>query len=386
MKKYTVLVILLIVTQNTFGNAIQVTKKSLSYHLQCFMPIGYNKKKVFLQIQDWYSLKNFKRLDSSVVKNNTVIFEGTIDKECERASLWIQEENGAKPFYMQFLIDQGSNCIKVKKIGSEYYLNKLYNIEIPTSRTNRLYKKEDSLYNVFNKKYAIINEQDKKVSYLPFEKLAELTVQMLDLIRKHPDNFYSLIYIRSELSRMRNNEETLYNIFKSLNDRIKRSELGAEVDSLLKERIKNKTLSDIGKQVPEFTVKTFEGKIFDNKVLSGHPYMLIFSATWCMPCQKQLPLFVKLYDSYKEKGLNVVYFNLDNNVNRWAEHIKKNRLTWINVSERTIFKESKIATQFHVYAIPNCFLIDKTGKIVYNSDQMDRDLSHLEDNIKIVLE
>ena len=89
-----------------------------------------------------------------------------------------------------------------------------------------------------------------------------------------------------------------------------------------------------------------------------------------------------LYQKYKGKGLKVIYFNNDDDVERWKKHVLVNKLDWINVSERLKPAMSKIQRSFGVYAVPTCLLVDKKGIIVYNSDQNDAALKQLESHIK----
>ena len=99
----------------------------------------------------------------------------------------------------------------------------------------------------------------------------------------------------------------------------------------------------------------------------------------------QLPRLKSLYDTYKAKGLKVIYFNDDDDVIRWQNHVSKNKLTWINVSEKVKPSVSKIQKSFGVLAVPTCLVIDKTGTIVYNSDQSDTGIERIESYIKKVL-
>jgi len=379
---------------NTFGKSniasqyevLKTITQSSNYNFSIhgIIPPGYNRKAVYLQISDSYSSQSYKQLDSTVVNDSIFTFNGLIHKECELASLWIKDKNGHIEFYTQFLIDTGSNTFKIKKVESDYYRNKLYNINIPSSKTNALLLKEDSLNNKYYSLFAIQDPQDNRVRNLPAERLKELNLLMINEIVKNRDNYYSLIYLRTQLGRARNTvkeEELLFNTFAVLNPRLKDCQLGLELYSLLDERLKNIGTTRIGEKAPIFSIKTFESKVFNNENLVGQPYIIVFSATWCMPCQKQLPKFISLYAKYKNRGLKVIYFNLDDDTQKWAEHIKKNKLSWINVSERTKFRDSKISTQFHVYAIPSCFVVDKLGTIIYNSDQIDQDLNHLESYI-----
>lgn len=97
---------------------------------------------------------------------------------------------------------------------------------------------------------------------------------------------------------------------------------------------------------------------------------------------EKLPKLKELYRTYKKKGLKVIYFNNDDNVTRWKEHVLVNKLDWINVSERLKPSASKIQKSFGVYAIPTCLIVNKEGVIVYNSDETDPGLDHIESYIK----
>src|SRR5512143_1405037 len=39
--------------------------------------------------------------------------------------------------------------------------------------------------------------------------------------------------------------------------------------------------------------------------------LLTFSASWCVPCQKELPLLQQLHQTYGERGLRVIAVNTD---------------------------------------------------------------------------
>ncbi|WP_084240085.1 TlpA family protein disulfide reductase [Pedobacter africanus] len=91
-------------------------------------------------------------------------------------------------------------------------------------------------------------------------------------------------------------------------------------------------------------------KTFTNSSLAGQNYLIVFCATWCDPCQQELPRLKEIYDQYKVKGLKVVYFNLDNRVELWKAYVLKNKLDWINVSKKL---KAKVFKKF-------LFLINKT--------------------------
>lgn len=53
--------------------------------------------------------------------------------------------------------------------------------------------------------------------------------------------------------------------------------------------INNKIIAGAGNPVIAFTVTEIKDKLFSNSSLKGQPYLIVFSATWCGPCQLELP-------------------------------------------------------------------------------------------------
>lgn len=56
----------------------------------------------------------------------------------------------------------------------------------------------------------------------------------------------------------------------------------------------------------DFEVTTLEGAKLKLSDLKGKVVIVDFWGTWCPPCRKEIPHFVKLYAAYKEKGLEIV--------------------------------------------------------------------------------
>lgn len=173
--------------------------------------------------------------------------------------------------------------------------------------------------------------------------------------------------------------------FAKFSDEIRNSEAGKQLYEENTALINNKAATREGNEVKVFTITDINNKSFSNTFLKGKPYMIVFSAMWCGPCQDQLPMLKNLYDKYKQNGLKVIYFNDDDDTKRWKDHVSKNKLTWINVSEKLKANKSKIPKSFGVYAIPTCLVIDRKGTIVYNSDQSDPSLIEIEQYIKQVV-
>ena len=57
--------------------------------------------------------------------------------------------------------------------------------------------------------------------------------------------------------------------------------------------------------VYSFTLTNLNGESMNFADLRGKAVMLNAWATWCVPCINEIPVFVRLYDKYKDKGLEI---------------------------------------------------------------------------------
>ncbi|MCW8901428.1 MAG: TlpA family protein disulfide reductase [Gammaproteobacteria bacterium] len=71
---------------------------------------------------------------------------------------------------------------------------------------------------------------------------------------------------------------------------------------------KETTLSNIR---PLFKLKDLDDKVRDVKEWDGQVLMINFWATWCPPCRKEIPAFIKLQEKYEDKGFKIIGIALD---------------------------------------------------------------------------
>lgn len=331
-----------------------------------------------------FNNQNFQPIQTNLflIENGHYVLIGETKQPSNFASLSAIYKG--KNIDVDFVLDSGKNTL---------------NLELPTGASRNLTLTSDArgnfIFNDLNNLYLETAANYKAptrtatgILKIPAELSKQIKNLQLKRLETYPNDFGSLIYLyrisREDAlpSSAKNNLKTLA----KFSDGLKNSELGRQLYVEETSLIKNKIAASVGNQVKTFTIPEINDKTFNNASLKGQPYIIVFSATWCGPCQLQLPKLKSLYDTYKEKGLKVVYFNDDDDIALWREHVSKNKLTWINVSEKLKPNISKIPKSFGVYAIPTCLVIDKKGTIVYNSDQTDPDINHIESYIKKVLE
>ena len=130
-----------------------------------------------------------------------------------------------------------------------------------------------------------------------------------------------------------------------------------------------KTLDKI--KAPDFLLSDLEGNIVDLSAFSGQVIMLTFWGTWCGPCRREIPDFIKLYDEYNDDGLEIVGVAVQSgtpeNIKRFSDYYKINYtiLTDIDRYESyRAFNDYGRVTGVGTRAVPTTFLIDRDGYIV----------------------
>ena len=67
----------------------------------------------------------------------------------------------------------------------------------------------------------------------------------------------------------------------------------------------------VGKPRPPFTMVDVEGKPQNVDQWNGKVVLINFWATWCPPCRREIPAFIRLQEAYRDKGLVIVGIALD---------------------------------------------------------------------------
>jgi len=120
---------------------------------------------------------------------------------------------------------------------------------------------------------------------------------------------------------------------------------------------------EVGEVAPEITLPDLDGKMVSLSSTRGKVVLLDFWASWCAPCRKTNPEIVKIYQKFKDDGFTVFGVSLDNRKVMWEKAIKKQKLTWINVSDLK-GRQNAAARLYKIFKTPATFLLDEKGVIV----------------------
>jgi peroxiredoxin len=115
---------------------------------------------------------------------------------------------------------------------------------------------------------------------------------------------------------------------------------------------------------PAKPAKDFRVSALDNRPLTladfkGKVIFLNFWATWCKPCEEEMPGMERLYRTYKGKGLVVLAISEDADAagGAVATFVKKHGLTF----PVGLDPKMSVAAAYGVWALPSTFIIDRQG-------------------------
>jgi thiol-disulfide isomerase/thioredoxin len=125
---------------------------------------------------------------------------------------------------------------------------------------------------------------------------------------------------------------------------------------------------------PQLYGRTLDDKEFHWESLrekGKEKYVLVqFTATWCGPCQMEIPGMLEAYEKYKDKGFEIVSVYIwqreADPVATVKNYIEEKNIPWIILSEELSKKagQPEYRETYGISGVPTMILVDKEGKIV----------------------
>ncbi len=143
-------------------------------------------------------------------------------------------------------------------------------------------------------------------------------------------------------------------------------EMQSAYKNLVIEYMEGLKLTQPGMPYIDFTQKDVDGNDFRMSSFIGSAKIIIldFWASWCPDCRKENPNLVKIYNEFKDKGLDIVSISLDTDEAAWKKAIADDNLTWKNhVSDLQGWRNA-VAEQYTIAFIPQNLILDSNGIIL----------------------
>jgi len=117
----------------------------------------------------------------------------------------------------------------------------------------------------------------------------------------------------------------------------------------------------LGSKAPDFTLRTMGGANLRLQEQRGNVVMINFWATWCGPCQQELPKLNQLYEKYRGAGFVLLGVNVDDDVKHASDVASKLGLKFPVLLDT----DKSLSHLYDLSVMPSTLLIDRDGKVHY---------------------
>ncbi len=118
------------------------------------------------------------------------------------------------------------------------------------------------------------------------------------------------------------------------------------------------------KLAPAFEVTAMDGRKFNLDAMDGRVVLVDFWATWCAPCNAELPELKRIAKEFEGQPFVMISVSVDEQDGVWRDFVSKHEMTWVQYRDG----DHKLADAFGVSDIPHYFTIDADG--VLTSEKM----------------
>ena len=304
--------------------------------------------------------------DTAIVNNEAFEFKGNI-KGAEMRILTIDG-----------IVGQTALVLEPEKIEITIYKDSIYKSEVRGGNNNIIFNSYKNGYqalvekvNSLRQEYVLAQGNADSVKEIQ-ERNTVLRLELknfgLNFLKQNPDSDFSLMLLDGIVEQKGFDAKTVLEVFELMPEEL----LNKPTNTLMAQTITTKINTalntfevKVGVKAPDFTAPNPEGEMITLSKILGKVTILDFWASWCRPCRIENPNFVKIYDQYHTKGLEIISVSLDrkNQKQRWVEAIQKDQLNWYNVSNLK-FWQDPLAQLYNVSSIPATFILDEEGVVL----------------------
>jgi peroxiredoxin len=117
---------------------------------------------------------------------------------------------------------------------------------------------------------------------------------------------------------------------------------------------------EVGRKAPEFALPRLGGGELALRELRGKVVLVNFWATWCAPCEQEMPAMQRLYAKLAPRGFELVAISEDDT----AEVVEAFRARLALDFPIGLDPSHAVARRYQSFRYPESFLVDREGVLV----------------------
>lgn len=204
---------------------------------------------------------------------------------------------------------------------------------------------DDFEFEANTKRFLMAKEPKGQKSYANAERID----RYISLVKEYPDSHLLITYLYSTLKDY-DSKDSIKKIWSYFSEQAKKSYYGQLIQMYLYPKgFPNMTLQVSG--------KTSREPVIDNK---EKDHLIIFTASWCQPCHKLIPVLKELYEGLKDK-VEFTYISIDDSrtIDNWSKVIEKNQIPWrcLNAADQL----DEVMTTYNIQGVPSAYHVMKDG-------------------------
>ncbi|MGO9205686.1 MAG: TlpA family protein disulfide reductase [Candidatus Limnocylindrales bacterium] len=114
-----------------------------------------------------------------------------------------------------------------------------------------------------------------------------------------------------------------------------------------------------GQHAPAFRLTDLQGKEVSLSQYAGRPVMVTFWASWCIPCQREFPMYRQAREQYAVQGLEVLGIVFEDTADDARRFMASEGAAW----PALVDPGGSVARAYRVTAIPTTYFVDRSGVI-----------------------
>ena len=236
------------------------------------------------------------------------------------------------------------NAFEVKNMGEE--------------KVDKFISEENKNYDIFYNQHRKDTKNNDSLSFLLHSKHEILTRKKIDYISNNPSDYFALWYFKNEIANSHSiSNDTLIKIFKNIFPNMLKDffEKGQILKAIQTKPILKNTIA------PNFDAKDIKGNKISLGNLRKKCVMIIFWASWCVPCVEEIPEIKKIRNKFTNTQLEIISVTKDDVFPPFEKAILKYAMNWTH-----IYGNQEVADMYRVGTIPHIYIIDKNGYIKYS--------------------
>ena len=113
----------------------------------------------------------------------------------------------------------------------------------------------------------------------------------------------------------------------------------------------------VGAPAPDFALKDLEGRTVRLSELRGKPVLLNFWATWCPPCEMEMPDLEKAYRKYQGEGVAFLGIDYGESGDTVRKYVREHGYSWSFLLD----PDMQAVRSYRVFGVPTTYFVDREG-------------------------